>query len=391
MKTAANTPLASALRALALGATVFGAIHGTAMAADPIRIGSVVSATGPASFLGDPQQKTLEQYVEKINAAGGVLGRKLELVLYDDNSDANKANAFAKRLVLQDRVDIVLGPSTTGSTMAMVPQVQSTKVPMISFAAATVIVDPVKPYVFKMPHSDTMAAQKVLEDMKKRGITKFALLSDTGGFGKSGHNETLKIARTLGMTVVEDQSYGEKDSDMTPQLTKAKSAEPQAIFVFGTGQAPAIIAKNYQQLGLKVPLYMSHGQASAEFIRITGKASEGVRMPSPALLIADRLPEKDPQKGVSMSYKQEYEGRFKQDVSTFGGYGYDGLMLAVDAFKRAGSTDKDKVREALEKTRGFVGVSGIYNMGPTDHMGLTTDAFKMVEIRDGAFREMKSE
>jgi branched-chain amino acid transport system substrate-binding protein len=389
MQSAAFPPARTLFRCLAAGLVGFAALQGQALAADPIRIGSVVSATGPASFLGDPEQKTLEEYVDKINASGGVLGRQLKLILYDDNSDANNANAFAKRLVLQDGVDIIVGPSTTGSTMAMVPQIQSSKVPFISFAAATVIVDPVKPFVFKMPHSDTMAAQKVLGDMKKRGITKFALLSDTGGFGKSGHAETLKLAKTMGMIVSEDQSYGEKDSDMTPQLTKARSSGAQAVFVFGTGQAPTIITKNLQQLGMKVPLYMSHGQASVEFIRIAGKASEGVRMPSPALLIADKLPANDPQRPVSIKYKKEYEDRFKTDVSTFGGYAYDGLMLAVDAIKRAGSTDKEKVRDAIEQTRNFVGVSGIYNMSATDHMGLTIDAFKMVEIKDGGFRELK--
>lgn len=389
MQSAAFPPARTLFRCLAAAVVGFAALQGQALAADPIRIGSVVSATGPASFLGDPEQKTLEEYVDKINASGGVLGRQLKLILYDDNSDANNANAFAKRLVLQDGVDIIVGPSTTGSTMAMVPQIQSSKVPFISFAAATVIVDPVKPFVFKMPHSDTMAAQKVLGDMKKRGITKFALLSDTGGFGKSGHAETLKLAKTMGMTVSEDQSYGEKDSDMTPQLTKARSSGAQAVFVFGTGQAPTIITKNLQQLGMKVPLYMSHGQASVEFIRIAGKASEGVRMPSPALLIADKLPANDPQRPVSIKYKKEYEDRFKTDVSTFGGYAYDGLMLAVDAIKRAGSTDKEKVRNAIEQTRNFVGVSGIYNMSATDHMGLTIDAFKMVEIKDGGFRELK--
>jgi branched-chain amino acid transport system substrate-binding protein len=389
MQSAAFPPARTLFRCLAAGLVGFAALQGQALAADPIRIGSVVSATGPASFLGDPEQKTLEEYVDKINASGGVLGRQLKLILYDDNSDANNANAFAKRLVLQDGVDIIVGPSTTGSTMAMVPQIQSSKVPFISFAAATVIVDPVKPFVFKMPHSDTMAAQKVLGDMKKRGITKFALLSDTGGFGKSGHAETLKLAKTMGMIVSEDQSYGEKDSDMTPQLTKARSSGAQAVFVFGTGQAPTIITKNLQQLGMKVPLYMSHGQASVEFIRIAGKASEGVRMPSPALLIADKLPANDPQRPVSIKYKKEYEDRFKTDVSTFGGYAYDGLMLAVDAIKRAGSTDKEKVRNAIEQTRNFVGVSGIYNMSATDHMGLTIDAFKMVEIKDGGFRELK--
>ncbi|MCI3208679.1 MULTISPECIES: ABC transporter substrate-binding protein [Pandoraea] len=354
-------------------------------AADPIRIGAVVSATGAASFLGDPEQKTLNQYVEKINAAGGILGRQVVLTVYDDGSDANTANAMAKRLILQDKVDLILGASTTGSTMAMAPLSSANKVPTVSLAAATVIVDPVKPYVFKVPHSDTMAAEKVLEDMKQHGITRVALLSDTGGFGKSGRNETIKAAKRLGLTIVEDQSYGERDADMTPQLTKARAANPQAVFVFGTGQAPAIIAKNFHQLGLSVPLYMSHGQASAEFIRIAGAAAEGVRMPSPALLIAEQLSTNDPQRQVSLEYKLAYETKYKQDVSTFGGYAYDGLMMAADAIKRAGSTDKAKVRDALEQTKNFVGVSGVYTMSPTDHMGLNSSAFRMVEIRGGRF------
>lgn len=358
-------------------------------ASEPIKIGAVVSSTGPASFLGDPQQKTLEMYVQRLNAAGGVLGRKVELVLYDDASDANKANAFARRLIIQDEVDAIIGPSTTGSTMAMVPQVEAAKVPQISLAAATVIVDPVKPWVFKMPHSDRMAAQKVLEDMKKRGVTQFALLSDTGGFGKSGRTETLKVAQAMGLKVVEDQQYGEKDTDMTPQLTKVKSSPAQAILVFGTGQAPAIIARNYQQLAVKQPLYTTHGQASAEFVRLAGKAAEGIRMPSPALLIAAALPSEDPQRGVSVEYQKAFESRYKIDVSTFGGYAHDGLALLVDAIKRAGGTDKEKVRAALEKTTGLVGVSGVYRMSATDHMGLDVSAFRMVEIKNGAFEEVK--
>jgi branched-chain amino acid transport system substrate-binding protein len=271
----------------------------------------------------------------------------------------------------------------------MVPLVSSSKIPFISLAAATVIVEPVKPYVFKMPHSDRMAAQKVLEDMKKRGFTKFALLSDTGGFGKSGRNETMKLAAAMGMTLSTDQSYGDKDTDMTPQLTKVKSSGAQALFVFGTGQAPAIIARNVQQLGLGMPLYMSHGQASFEFVRIAGKASEGIRMPSPALLVAGELPDADPQKAVSVTYKKEYEERYKTDVSTFGAYAYDGLMIAVDSIKRVGSTDKAKVRDAIEKTTRFVGISGIYNMTPNDHMGLTPAAFHMTEIRGGAFKQLQ--
>ncbi|MGV0986080.1 MAG: ABC transporter substrate-binding protein [Limnohabitans sp.] len=361
----------------------------TSAADNTIKIGAIVSATGPASFLGDPQQKTLEMYVQKINAAGGVLGKKVELVIYDDASDANKANAFTRRLIIQDEVDAIIGSSTTGSTMAMIPQIESASIPSISLAAASVIVEPVKPYVFKMPHSDRMAAQKVLDDMKKRGFTQFALLSDTGGFGKSGRNETLKIAEHMGLKIAEDQQYGEKDTDMTPQLTKIKSSTAQAILVFGTGQAPAIIARNYQQLAVKQALYTTHGQASTEFIRLAGKASEGIRMPSPALLIAQSLAANDPQRNVSVDYAKGFETQFKMDVSTFGGYAHDALFLLVDSFKRAGGTDKAKVRAAIEQTQGFVGVSGIYKMSANDHMGLDVSAFRMVEVKNGSFKEVK--
>ena len=260
---------------------------------------------------------------------------------------------------------------------------------MLFRSAASVIVEPVKPYVFKMPHSDRMAAGKVLGEMKQRGFTQFALLSDTGGFGKSGRTETLKIAETMGLKVVEDQNYGEKDTDITPQLTRIKSSPAQAILVFGTGQAPAIIVRNYQQLAMKQPLYTTHGQASTEFIRLAGKTSEGVRMPSPALLIAGDLPDTDPQKKVSISYANEFEAQAKIDVSTFGGYAHDALLLVVDAIKRAGGTDKQKLRDAIETTNGFVGVSGIYKMSPSDHMGLEVSSFRMVEIKGGKFKEVR--
>jgi branched-chain amino acid transport system substrate-binding protein len=375
-------------RSLLLTATALVApIQFSAAAEPPIKIGAIVSSTGAASFLGDPQQKTLEMYVQQINASGGVIGRKLELFLYDDASDANKANAFVRRLILQDEVDAIIGPSTTGSTMAIIPQVEQAKIPLIALGAASVIVEPIRPYVFKMPHSDRMAAEKVLKEMKARGFNQLALLSDTGGFGKSGRVETLKVAETMGLKVVEDQVYGEKDTDVTPQLTKVKSSSAQTILVFGTGQAPAIIARNYQQLAMKQPLYTTHGQASFEFIRIAGKAAEGIRMPTPALLIAPSLASSDPQRQVSVTYAKAFEDKFKNDVSTFGGYAHDGLFLLLEAIQRAGGTNKDKVRAELEKTSGFVGVSGVYKMSPTDHMGLDVSAFRMVEVKGSAFAE----
>ena len=363
--------------ALALGAL-------GAFAADPIKIGSVLSVTGPAAFLGDPELKTLQLYVDDLNKKGGVLGRPLQLVHYDDGSDANKANGFTKRLIEDDKVDVLVGGTTTGATMSSVPLAEKAGIPFISLAGAVVIVEPVKKWVFKTPHTDRMAAEKVFEDMKRRGLTKVALLSETSGFGASGKKETEGVAAKYGITLVANETYGPKDTDMSPQLTKIKTAPGvQAVFVFGLGQGPAIVTKNYKQLGITLPLYQSHGVASDEFLKLAGPAAEGVRLPSPAQLIPEKLPASDPQKPIVTAYDKAYKAAYKTDVSTFGGYAYDGLMLAVDAIKRAGSTDKAKVRDALEATKGFVATSGTFNMSPTDHMGLDLSAFRLLEVKGG--------
>ncbi|WP_365745925.1 ABC transporter substrate-binding protein [Rhodoferax sp.] len=354
------------------------------MAADPIKIGSVLSVTGPAAFLGDPELKTLQMYVEDINKKGGVLGRNLELVHYDDGSDAGKANGFGKRLIDDDKVDIIVGGTTTGSTMSMVPLVEKAGVPFISLAGAVVIVEPVKKWVFKTPHTDRMAAEKVFEDMKKRGLTKVALFSESSGFGQSGKKETEAVAGKYGITLVANETYGPKDTDMSPQLTKIRNTPGvQAVFIFGLGQGPAIATKGYKQLGMTLPLYHAHGVASDEFIKLAGPASEGVRLPAAALLIANKLAANDPQKAVAEGYSSAFSAKWKTDVSTFGGHAYDGLMLAVDAIKRAGGTDKAKVRDAIEATKGFVGTGGVVNMSATDHMGLDLSAFRMLEIKNG--------
>jgi len=368
---------------LALAASMACASWG-ALAAEPIRIGSVLSVTGPAAFLGDPELKTLQLYVEDINKKGGVLGRPLELVHYDDGSDAAKANSFGKRLIEDDKVDILIGGTTTGSTMSIVPLVEKAGIPFISLAGAVVVIEPVKKWVFKTPHTDRMAAEKVFEDMKKRGISKIALLSETSGFGASGKKETEGAAARYGITLVANETFGPKDTDVGPQLTKIKNTpEVQAVFVFGLGQGPAIVTKNYQQLGITLPHYQSHGVASDEYLKIAGSAAEGVRLPSPAQLIPEKLAANDPQKPVVTAYEKAYKERYKQEVSTFGGYAYDALMMAVDAMKRAGGTDKAKVRDAIESTKAFVATSGTFNMSPTDHMGLDLSSFRMLQVKGG--------
>ena len=266
----------------------------------------------------------------------------------------------------------------------MVPLVERAGIPFISLAGAVVIVEPVKKFVFKTPHTDRMAAEKVFEDMKKRGLTKVALFSETSGFGQSGKKETEGVAAKYGVTLVANETYGPKDTDMSPQLTKIRNTPGvQAVFIFGLGQGPAIATKNYKQLGITLPLYQSHGVASDEFLKLAGPAAEGVRLPSPAQLIPEKLPANDAQKPVVTAYDKAYKAAYKSEVSTFGGYAYDGLMIAVDAIKRANSTDKTKVRDAIEATKGFVGTSGTYNMSATDHMGLDLSAFRMLEVKNG--------
>jgi branched-chain amino acid transport system substrate-binding protein len=377
-----KTKWANRLAAATLAMT--GCLFGTlASAQEPVRIGAFLSATGPAAFLGDPELKTLELYVDKLNAAGGLLGRKIQLIAYDDAGDAEKARTFTKRLLEQDKVDAIVGGSTTGSTMAAVPMVEAAGIPFISLAGAVVIVEPVKKWVFKTPHTDRMACEKIFADMQTRKLTKAALISGTGGFDKSMRAECLKVVSKYGITIVADEVYGAADTDMTAQLTKIKGSDAQAVLNAGFGQGPAIVTRNFRQVGLSLPLYQSHGVASREYIKLSGNAAEGVRLPAAALLVSELLADNDPQKPIVVAYRKAFEDKYKADISTFGGHAYDGLMLMVNAIKAAGSTDKSKVRDALEQTKGYVGTGGIVNMSASDHMGLDLSAFRMLEVKNG--------
>ncbi len=349
-----------------------------------VKIGAVLAVTGPASFLGDPEKKTLEMYVDQINANGGVNGQKIKLTVYDSGGNPNKSKTFATRLIEQDKVDAVIGDSTTGATLAIMPVFEDAQVPLISLAGAVQIIQPVRKWVFKTPHTDTMACEKIFADLKKRKLTNIALISGTGGFGKSMNAQCHKVAPKYGIKIVHDETYGPRDTDMTPQLTNIKNAKGvQAVVNPGFGQGPAIVVRNYRQLGIKMPLYESHGVCSKQFIKLAGDAANGVRLPCAALLVADKLPDSDPQKKVVVGYKTKYEKKTGQQVSTFGGHAYDALMILTGAMKRAGSADKAKVRDEIEKTHGFIGTGGVFNMSPKDHLGLDLSAFHMLEIKGG--------
>ncbi|MBV6489520.1 MAG: ABC transporter substrate-binding protein [Pseudorhodoplanes sp.] len=349
-----------------------------------VKVGAVLSVTGPASFLGDPEKKTLEMYVDAINAKGGVNGQKVQLVIYDDGGDANAARTFATRLVEEDKVVAMVGGTTTGATLAMIPVFEEAQIPFISLAGAIQIIQPVRKWVFKTPHTDKMACEKIFADLKARKMTTIAMISGTDAFGKSMRDQCVGVAPSSGITIAHEETYGPRDSDMTPQLTNIRNkAGVQAVVNPGFGQGPAIVTRNYRQLGITVPLYQSHGVASKQFIDLAGPAAEGVRLPAAALLVADKLPDSDRQKKVVVDYSRIYREKTGQQVSTFGGHAYDGLMILVEAMQRAKSADKVKVRDEIEKTKGYVGTGGIVTMSPTDHMGLDLSAFRMLEIKKG--------
>ena len=349
-----------------------------------VKVGAVLSVTGPASFLGDPEKKTLEIYVDEINAKGGVNGQKLQLVIYDDGGDANAARTFATRLVEQDKVIAMVGGSTTGATLAMIPVFEEAQIPFISLAGAIQIIQPVRKWVFKTPHTDRMACEKIFGDLKRRNLTTIALIAGTDAFGKSMRDQCVAVAPQSGIAIAHEETYGPRDSDMTPQLTNIRNkAAVKAVVNPGFGQGPAIVTRNYRQLDIKVPLYQSHGVASKQFIDLAGPAAEGVRLPAAALLVANKLDDKDKQKKVVVDYSRKYQEKTGQPVSTFGGHAYDGLMILVEAMQRAKSFDKAKIRDEIEKTKGYVGTGGIVNMSPTDHMGLDLSAFRLLEIKNG--------
>jgi len=356
---------------------------------DTIKIGALFSVTGPASFLGEPEKNTALLLQEQINARGGVLGKKIEIVIYDDETDVNKAVLAADKLLKRDNVIAVVGPTTSGNTFAIEEKFEKANIPLISCAAAEKIVKPVKKWIFKTPQSDRYAAIKILKHIKERKFSKIAIITVSDGFGQAGREVLKEVAPTLGLEIVADEVYGPKDTDMTAQLTKIKNTPAQAIVCWGTNPGPAVIAKNRVQLGIQTPLYMSHGVASPKFIELAGSASEGILLPAGRLIVADEIPDKHPQKPVLVKYIKDYETKFKSPISTFGGHAWDAIMLVVKAIEMGRSAKPADIRANLEKIRNFVGTGGVFNFSPEDHNGLDERAFEMVVIQKGDWKLVK--
>ena len=353
----------------------------SAMAASPIKIGALFSVTGPPSFLGEPERNTALMVVDEINKAGGIKGRMLELVVYDTQGDATKAVQAATRLIKEDKVVAIIGPSTTGDTMAVIPIVEKAQIPLISCAAGIKITEPVKKWVFKTAQNDSLAVARIYEHLKKNKIGKVAILTVSDSFGSSGREQLKNQAANFGIQIVSDDTYGPKDTDMTSQLTKIRSSQAQIVICWGTNPGPAVIARNAKQLGLKLPLFMSHGVSSKKFIDLAGEAAEGIILPSGKVLVADLLPKTDKQKKSLLSFVKDYQNHYKAEGDHFGGHAWDAVMLLKGALEKGADTPA-VIRDQLEKTHHFAGIGGIFSYSPEDHSGLTRDAFVLVEIKN---------
>lgn len=371
-------------------------IGGPAQAAEPIKVGAFFDLTGPASAIGTPTKLVAEMVVKKINEEGGIHGRPLQLVIADDEGDPTKAAIIAKKFIESDKVVAIIGPTRTDTGMAAKPIIEQMKVPTFMTVGGDPVIMGGKfgpfHWTFKSPQRTSTAVQKTYAYLKKRGIQKIAILTAADGFGRDGKFWLEKLAPEYGLKIIAGESFQPTDSDMTTQLIKIKAASPEAIICWTIGKAGSIVAKNVKQLAIQAPLFQCHGLPDPIYIKLAGEASEGNIMPSTKLMVASQLPGSDPQKKVILEFIRLYKDVYHYDrqfpINTHSGYAWDAIYIVANAMKKAG-TDNEKLREAIEKTKGYVGVSGIYNLTAEDHNGLGTDSMVMVQIVGGQWKALE--
>lgn len=359
----------------------------TETSGDPIKIAGIFSASGGAAALGEPEMQTIKMLVEEKNAAGGINGQKIELITYDDKSDQNEAILAMKKALTQDKVSIVIGGTSSGNSLAMLPLAEQNQVPYISVAASKQIYmsEDGKPrkWVFKMPQDDKQAVERILQYLKDKNLTKVAWLNVANSYGTGGHDEFVKNAAQYGVEPVIEDEFEATVADAKPLLTRVKKANPDAIIVWGTVQESAVVIKNIRELALDIPILASHGIATNQFIEVAGAAANDVVLPTGKLLVADSLEDSNPQKELLLAYNKNYTAKYNKPASTFGAYAADAFKIATKAIEAKGS-DSAALRDYIEQELGeFVGLTGTFNINADNHMGLSPDSFAMVRIVDG--------
>ncbi|MBM4339909.1 MAG: ABC transporter substrate-binding protein [Deltaproteobacteria bacterium] len=360
----------------------------SAHAAEPIRIGSPLLLSGTGAYVGGAEKDTLEMMAADLNKAGGINGRPIEFIFYDEEGKPDVAVSMVKRLIQKDKVSAIVGISTSWTALPIIPIVEKDEIPTIILAAAIKIVDPVKKWVFKTPADDRIVTSKLLSYMQSQGIKRIALMSTQDGFGDGGRSEITAQAPSFGISIVFDDKYTMQDTDITPTLSKIKKTDAQAVINWSSQRAPIILTMNYRQIGLDLPLYQSHAAFSKDFLDATGKNSEGVKTAAMKFYGAEKLPDSDPQKKVILGYQEAYKKKYGKETNQFGGCALDGFNILVAALKKAGD-DKNKLRDAIEQTKGYVGIHGVFNYSPTDHGGISKDSILMYQAAGGTWNIIK--
>jgi branched-chain amino acid transport system substrate-binding protein len=376
--------------ALAVSLAIFiaacGDDNGGGGSSEPIKIGAIVSLTGSYATLGEPEKNVLEAEVKKINDAGGVNGHEVELIIEDDATDDAKAVAAASKLIEQDEVVAIIGSTGTAATMAIRGDIDRAKIPNVSMAGGTVITNPVDPLVFATPWSNLIVAPFTLDFMKQQGISKVALISDSGGFGADGQAVVTKAAPDAGVEIVADETFNSGDTDFSAQLKNMEKSGADAILIWTAGPEAAAIVKAVKDLGIDMPVYGSHGNARIEFVEGAGAAAEGFRFAAGKVLLPEAYGEGTEGYKVATAFIDSYTEQFGSAPSTFAGHAYDSLYLITEAIGRIdGDVTPEAIRDELEKTSGWVGVGGTFTMSPEDHNGISQDDLTMYEIQDGAW------
>jgi branched-chain amino acid transport system substrate-binding protein len=376
---------------LAFSATSLWAEEKAAPAAEggEYHVGCIFAITGKASWLGEPERNTAEMVAKEINDAGGINGKKLVLHIEDDQGDNTQAVNAVNKLIKKDKVCAIIGPSTSGTSMAVVPIAQEAQIPLISCAGAAVIVEPVaeRKWIFKVPQKDSDCVRRIYDHMTSKGIKDIGIITTTSGFGGAGRDQLKKIAEEYAIKIVADETYDPTATDMTAQLVKIKNAGAQAVVNWSIEPAQSIVPQNMKQLKMTIPLYQSHGFGNIKYAQAAGDAGEGIIFPAGRLLAVDTVSDDDPQKKVLVSYRDKYEKTYSDKVSTFGGHAYDALWILANALKKVGD-DPAKLRDEIEKTE-FVGTAGVFKFSPADHCGLDKTAFEMLTVKDGKFVVLK--
>ena len=354
---------------------------------EPYRIGAVVSLTGTYAGLGTPAKQAIELERDRINAAGGINGHLLEVVFEDDATDAAKAQAAAVRLVEQENVLAVIGASGTGQTMAMRSDLERAQIPQVSMAGGSVITAQLSKWVFQTPWPNRVVIPFVLKQMAAAGLSKVALISDTGGYGVDGRDIILAQAGAAGVTIVADETFNPGDTDMTAQLTSIRATAPHVVLVWNAGKEAAIVAKNMRQLNMAQPLYGGSGIARVEFIEGAGEAAEGVRLGTGKILVPEAYGVGTQEFDVATSFIDRYTEKYGAAPDIFAGHAYDAIGLIADALGRIdGAATPVALRDALESTRDWIGVGGTFTYSANDHNGLSEKDMVLYRIENGTWQ-----